>query len=73
MSASIREPVRLSVNLSPEVAEALRTLAEKKGATISEIVRNAIATEKFLTEEQEKHSQVLIKEKDGSVKQLVLR
>ncbi len=44
--------VRLSVNLDPDVAEALRSLASRKGVSISEVVRDAIATEKYFNEEQ---------------------
>lgn len=72
-SKAIDQPVRLSVNLSADVAEALRALAAQKGASISEIVRDAIATEAFLVEEQSSGGQILVREKDGSMKQVVLR
>lgn len=73
MSTPITAPVRLSVNLPADVAEALRSLADRKGTTISAIVRDAIATEKFLVEEQDKNSQILLRDQDGSIKQVVLR
>lgn len=46
------KPVRLSVNLAPDVAQALRDLASMKGVTISEIVRDAISTEKWIQDKQ---------------------
>jgi hypothetical protein len=58
--------VRLSVNLDPKVAEALRTLAEKRGATVSEVVRDAIATEKFLSDVRENDERLLLQNADGT-------
>lgn len=42
--------VRLSVNVTPEVAKAIQQHAESKGVTVAELVRNALATERFLHE-----------------------
>ena len=71
--AANSEPVRLSVNLSAEAAEALRNLAEERHTTITEVVRDAIATEKFFEEEAKKDSKVLIQDKSGNVRQIVFR
>lgn len=38
-------PIRLGVNLSKDSAEALRRLAEGQGMSISDVVRNALATD----------------------------
>ena len=65
--------VRLSVNLSPEVAAVLKELVRRKGTNISDAVRDAIATEAYLMDETDNDSKVLIKEKDGTLKQVILR
>lgn len=43
--------VRLSVNVNDETAEALRALAEKRGTTVTEIIRRAVSVYKFVEDE----------------------
>lgn len=64
-------PVRLSVNLAPDVANALTVLAERHGKSITGVVRDAIATAKFLSDEREQGGTILIREKGGTVKRVV--
>ena len=45
---------RLSVNLAPSVADALKATAKKKGLSITEGIRHAIAIWKLVTDEQGK-------------------
>lgn len=63
--------VRLTVKLSRSVADALRTLAEKHGATMTEEVRRALSLWKFLDDSRETGWAVLI-EKDGQFRELVI-
>jgi predicted transcriptional regulator len=65
--------VRLSVNLSPEAAEALKAIADERHTTITEVVRDAIATEKFLQEEIGRDSKFLVQDKSGNVRQIIFR
>jgi hypothetical protein len=58
--------VRLTVNLSDEVAQALRELAEKRGITVSEALRHAISTEKFLSDKIEKGERVLLEDPESN-------
>ncbi len=67
------ERQKLTVNLSAEIADSLRKLAEDRNTTLTEILRQAISTEKFLVSEVNKGGTVLIKEKNGNYKQLVFR
>lgn len=65
---------RLSVNLAPEVAEALRELAKKNGVSITEAVRRAISTEKFIEDVKDSGGKLLIEDpKDKNLRQLVFR
>ena len=73
MTAPLREPVRLSVNLSPEVAESLRNLAESRNTTISNIVRDAIANEHFFHERQQNDEEIFLRRKDGTMTQVIIR
>src|SRR5438045_3422254 len=42
--------IKMSVNLSADVVEALKELAEKRNTTMTEVLRQAIGTEKFIDE-----------------------
>jgi predicted transcriptional regulator len=65
--------VRLSVNLSPEAADALKAIADERHTTITEVVRDAIATEKFLQDEVARESKILVQDKSGNVREIVFR
>ena len=67
------DPVKLSVNLSKEVVDALKTIASEQGTTVTEALRKAISTEKFLRDAAKEGSKVLIEQRDKSIRQLVLR
>jgi hypothetical protein len=64
--------VRLSVNLSPTVADALRQLTERHGSSITEEVRRALSIWKFIDDQRSEGGEILIERKDGKVRQLVL-
>jgi len=57
--------VRLSVNLAPSVADALKTTAARKGLSITEAIRHAIAVWKLVTDEQENGRKIMIMEGEG--------
>jgi adenine C2-methylase RlmN of 23S rRNA A2503 and tRNA A37 len=63
---------KLTLRLSPDARQALEWMANKRGVTLGEVIRRAIGTEKFLIEETDRGGTVLIEEKSGRVKQLVL-
>jgi hypothetical protein len=42
---------RLNVNINDETAAALRELAARRGATVTEIVRRAVSVYKFVEDE----------------------
>ena len=66
-----RSAQRLSVNLSPDVAEALQWIAEKHGSTITDAVRRCISTQKYVEEALDKKAKVLIAEEGQPVRELV--
>ena len=70
-----RASEKLTFRISPELRSSLEYIAERYGQiSLTEALRRAIGTEKFLLEEQEKGSAVLVESEDGSrIKQLVLR
>lgn len=65
------ETVKLSANLSRPVAEALKMLSEKRGVSMTEILRQAISHEKFLQDAKDRKEKILIKEPSGEIKEVV--
>jgi predicted transcriptional regulator len=64
-------PSGLSVNLSPDVAEALQWIAEKHGSTVTDAVRRCISTQKYVEEALDKKAKILIAEEGQPVRELV--
>lgn len=65
--------IKLSANLSEEVVSALKEIADAQGVTVTEALRRAIGTEKFLQDEIAKGHKVLIEDDEKKLKQIVLR
>lgn len=65
--------IKMIVSLSPEVVGALRHLATRRSTTMTEVIRQAIGTEKFLDEVSDHQGRVLVEDKRGRVRQLVPR
>ena len=64
---------RLSVNVALDVAEALRTLTKRRGITITDGVRRAIAIWKLVEDASAKGQQVqIVDPATGNVRELVL-
>ena len=60
---------RLNVNVANDVADAITTLQSKHGWTISDVIRRAISTYKFIDDETERGSKILI-ERDGAIREV---
>jgi len=63
---------RLSVNLSAETADSFRSLIKRKGLSITEGIRRAIAVWKFVEDETSRGNQLAVIEQDGSVRKVIL-
>jgi hypothetical protein len=63
---------RLSVNLSQEVAEALKSIATDRGITLTEAIRRAISTQKYVEDVLNRGGKVLVEEPgETSARELV--
>ena len=63
---------KLSVLLSSSVVEDIRQLATKRKVTMTEVIRDAIGTEKFI-EEEKSRSKFLLEDSNGKLRQVVFR
>lgn len=62
---------KLTINLAPEVHEELQRLADERGITITELIKRAVALDKFVWENRD--AELLLKDKDGdTIRQIVL-
>lgn len=66
-----RTPRRLSINISDEVAEVLRQMAERRNTTVTEVIRDAISMEKFLDEQQARGDALILRGEDGREREIV--
>jgi hypothetical protein len=66
------EIYKTSVNLPQASVDDLKELAKRSGSTMAEVLRRAIANEKFFSDTVEKGGKVLIQE-DGDMKQVIFR
>lgn len=67
-----RQVVKVTVNLPLAIYSALVWLAETRGVTMTEALRHAISTERFLEEAMAKGDQLLLKnEKDSTVREVI--
>lgn len=65
--------VKTSMNLPEQSIETLRELASKTGASMAEVVRRAVAMEKFLRDTAAEGSKILIQDKNNSIRELIIR
>ncbi len=56
------ETQKVTVNLSPEVVEILKELAKRTGTNMTEVLKRAIATQKFLTDQQAEGKKLIIED-----------
>jgi len=66
--------VRTSMNLPQQSIDTLRELAAETGSSMAEVVRRAVAMEKFLRTTFAEGSKILIKDKNSdSLRELLIR
>jgi predicted DNA-binding protein len=65
--------IKMSVNLPTEAVKVLKALAKKRRLTMTDVLRQAIGTEKFIDDVNEDEGKILVEDKRGRVRQLVFR
>lgn len=62
---------RVTVSFSPGAYQTLEELAQAKGKSLSETLRDAIAHEKWLLDTREKEGARILIERNGSLREVV--
>ena len=65
--------IKMSVNLPSDDVKVLKTLAGKRGTTMTEVLRQAIGTAKFIEDVHRDDGKILVEDKRGRVRQVVFR
>lgn len=65
--------IKMSVNLPVDAVKVLKSLSKKRNVTMTDVLRQAIGTEKFIDEVNEAKGKVLVEDKRGRIRQLVFR
>jgi hypothetical protein len=65
--------IKQSVNLQRDVVDAIKQMASGRGLTMTEVIRDAIGTEKFIYDQKLQGAKVLIEYPDGKIIQVVFR
>jgi hypothetical protein len=63
---------RVNVNFSEEAYDELTDLAQRRGKTVSDLLRDAIALERWFDETKRDGGRVLV-ERDGHVREVIPR
>jgi hypothetical protein len=63
---------RLSVTFSESAYRTLEELARRKGTSLADVLRDALALEKWIQDEREAGGRVLI-EREGTARELLVR
>ena len=66
------DTVKLSANLSRSVVDALKDVAEKRGVSMTEVLRQAISHEKYFQDASERDEKVLLEDKSGRIREIVM-
>jgi hypothetical protein len=62
---------KVTVNLPDETVQAIKDIATKNGTTVTEALRQAIESRRFLEDQVDNGSKVLIKDPDQSLREVV--
>lgn len=69
-----RNVVKISANLPEDAVQALRNIADAEGITVTEVLRRAISTQKFVHDTVSAGSKLLVEDPtEKSLRQVVFR
>jgi hypothetical protein len=63
--------VTVTFNLPAEEYQALEALAAQRSVPVTQVIRQAIATERFLADQLDQGARILVETSDGKVREVV--
>lgn len=73
MESKKSKVVKMSVNLSEDVLNLLKSMAEERGTTVTEVLRHAIGVEKYVDDVKKENGKILVETSKGQVREVVFR
>lgn len=67
------ETVKVTVNLPSGIVEAVQEMATRRNTTMTEVIRDSIATERYLRDRIKDHSKILIEDETGTSRELLFK
>ena len=64
--------VKISANLSNTIVNALKEIAEKRGISMTEALRQAISHERYFVAAAEKNEKILLEDRNGKIREVVM-
>ena len=68
-----REVVKVTVNLPVDEVEAMKALAAERSTTSTSILRQALALEQYFSEALKEGATILVRSRNGDLKEVILR
>jgi hypothetical protein len=65
-------PIKVSFNLPADELDEVRREADRRGVTVTQVLREALADHRWLNEQLSAESKILVKSSDGEVAQMFL-
>lgn len=63
----------ISVNLTSEMVELLEQIAHDRNTTLIDVLRHAVGTEQYFHEVKKNNEIVLVKKKDGELREVIFK
>jgi hypothetical protein len=70
---AVRKTIKTTLNLSGDEVEMVKRLAERRGTTLTNVIRAAIRMENMISEAEATGGKILIESADGTLSRLVFR
>jgi hypothetical protein len=64
---------RVNVYFSDQVYDELRRIAQERGKTLSDVLRDAVTLEKLLADTRREGGRLLLEKGDGEMRELLVR
>jgi hypothetical protein len=74
MPAKTKTPlVKASFNLTRDELEELRTEADARGITVTQVLREALADRRFLAAQRAENNKILVESPDGEIERVIFQ
>ncbi len=66
-------PKRVNVHFSDEVYQELTRIAQERGTTLSDVLRDAVTLERYVNDTRREGGRLLVEKRNGEMRELLVR